>query len=283
MINPEKQIAYVVMEAVSDPAPVYNLREYSKNGMLYVKFDTVLQSFNVQNRNKRTYDADAVMESLQAPHIQELIRKKTWCSEFGHPTSKDIERIVTILPEQVCGRINSFYRQGNLLNGEFETFDDGGYGTMLTRRILQGMEPAYSLRMLASLTKNRDGSALVKSKGHVVTFDNVILPSHMEAYRNESQTIEKVFKPITESSIILPEDISMEEHVFAVNESMIMDFVKEESKNVKLVSNVMEVLTDTISMTPDLKNIILKEGNETYYIKTEEKIKHDIRSFMKKF
>jgi DNA polymerase III alpha subunit (gram-positive type) len=71
--------------------------------------------------------------------------------------------------------------------------------------------------------------------------------------------------------------------VFAVNESMFTEFIQEESANVKLVKNVQEVIGDSIKLTKDLNNIIIKEGNETYYINVEDKIKHDIRNFMSKF
>lgn len=147
--------AYVLMEEMSEPVQIRNLKECSKNGLLYLIFDTVLQSFEVKNRNKRTYIGDAVMESLAAPHVQELIKKGSFVSEYGHPLVKDMSRVTQIDPARVCGRVNSYYRTGNLLKGEFETFDDGGLGTMLTRRILQGLEPAHSLRAVAKLSKDR--------------------------------------------------------------------------------------------------------------------------------
>ena len=64
---------------------------------------------------------------------------------------------------------------------------------------------------------------------------------------------------------------------------MLTDFVMEESKNVKLIKNICEVIPETIQLTPDLKHIILKEGTDTYYVNTEDKIKHDIRNFLSKF
>ena len=73
--------AYVLMEEMSEPVQIRNLKECSKNGLLYLIFDTVLQSFEVKNRNKRTYIGDAVMESLAAPHVQELIKKGSFVSE----------------------------------------------------------------------------------------------------------------------------------------------------------------------------------------------------------
>lgn len=273
--------AYVLMEEMSEPVQIRNLKECSKNGLLYLIFDTVLQSFEVKNRNKRTYIGDAVMESLAAPHIQELIKKGSFVSEYGHPLVKDMSRVTQIDPARVCGRVNSYYRTGNLLKGEFETFDDGGLGTMLTRRILQGLEPAHSLRAVAKLSKDRNGNDIMNSRAHIIAYDTVILPSHVEAYRDESKDIRVVNQPIvaTEST----EFGSHEEYAFVVNESMLTDFVMEESKNVKLIKNICEVIPETIKLTPDLKHIILKEGTETYYVDTEDKIKHDIRNFLSNF
>lgn len=282
MINKEEVVAHVIMEQTSEPCAV-NVRDYNKNGLLYVTFDTVFQSFGVKNRNKRMYDGDAVMASWNAPHIQELIRKKSFVSEYGHPLDQSMSRITQIDPDRICGRINSYYRSGNLLKGEFETFDDGRMGTMLTRRILQGMEPAFSVRMLAKLTRTKDGTMLMNQPGHLVTADCVILPSHCEAYRDESKSINIVNKAICESA---GADITEEQYrdmVFAINESMFTNFIKEESKNFKLVQSVEEVIGDSIKLTKDLNNIILTEGSNTYYIKTEDKIKHDIRNFMSRF
>jgi hypothetical protein len=194
-----------------------------------------------------------------------------------------MHRVTQIDPARICGRINSYYRSGNLLKGEFETFDDGACGTMLTRRILQGMEPAFSVRMLAKLSRTKDGTMLMNTPGHLVTADCVILPSHMEAYRDETKNISVVNKAITESA---GADITAEQYrdmVFAINEAMFTDFIKEESKNFKLVKNVEEVIGDTFKLTKDLNNIIIKEGTDTYYVKVEDKIKHDIRNFMSKF
>ena len=282
MIEKNEVIAHVIMEQTADPCAV-NIRDFNKNGMTYVIFETVFQSFGVKNRNKRIYDGDAVMASWNAPHIQELIRKKSFVSEYGHPLDQTMSRITQIDPARICGRINSYYRSGNLLKGEFETFDDGACGTMLTRRILQGLEPAFSVRMLAKLSRAKDGTMLMNQPGHLVTADCVILPSHCEAYRDESKAMNVVHKAITESA---GADITEEQYqdmVFAVNEAMFTDFIKEESKNFKLVKSVEEVIGDSLQLTKDLNNIILKEGSDTYYIKVEDKIKHDIRNFMSKF
>ena len=282
MIEKNEVVAHVIMEQTAEPCAT-NVRDFNKNGMTYVIFETVFQSFGVKNRNKRIYDGDAVMASWGAPHIQELIRKKSFVSEYGHPLDTNMSRVTQIDPARVCGRINSYYRAGNLLKGEFETFDDGACGTMLTRRILQGLEPAFSVRMLAKLSRDKDGTMLMNQPGHLVTADCVILPSHMEAYRDESKAMNIVHKAINESAGSAITEEQYHDMVFAINESMFTDFIKEESTNFKLIQNVEEVIGDSLQLTKDLNHIILKENSNTYYIKVEDKIKHDIRNFMSKF
>lgn len=282
MIEKNEVVAHVIMEQTAEPCAT-NVRDFSKNGMTYVIFETVFQSFGVKNRNKRIYDGDAVMASWGAPHIQELIRKKSFVSEYGHPLDTSMSRVTQIDPARVCGRINSYYRAGNLLKGEFETFDDGACGTMLTRRILQGLEPAFSVRMLAKLSRDKDGTMLMNQPGHLVTADCVILPSHIEAYRDESKAMNVVHKAINESAGSAITEEQYRDMVFAINESMFTDFIKEESTNFKLIQNVEEVIGDSLQLTKDLNHIILKENNNTYYVKVEDKIKHDIRNFMSKF
>ena len=45
-------IAHVIMEQTADPYAA-NIREMNHNGLTYVIFETVFQSFGVKNRNKR--------------------------------------------------------------------------------------------------------------------------------------------------------------------------------------------------------------------------------------
>lgn len=266
--------AYLVMESTSEPIKPSNLQVYDKGGLFYVKFTTVLQEFNKQNRNKRIYMKEAMIPSLQAPHIRELIEKKSWKGEAGHPLTNDVQRVLTVDPKLTSHKINNFWVEGNLLKGEVETLDDGHYGTQMTKNILQGMEPAFSLRALASLVKQPDGTALVKTRCHIVTYDWVILPSHNTAYRDQSKPIQKIVKSINDDGNTVTESL------VPVIESQILDYIKMESHNVKLISNICEVAMESMTLSKDLKHVILKEGSNTYFVNIEEKIKRDIRRYM---
>lgn len=270
--------AYLIMESTMDPVKPENVRVYDKGGLFYVKFNTTLQEFNKPNRNKRDYAQAPMVESLAAPHIQELVNQKTWLGEAGHPHSTGVARILTIDPKLTSHRINSFYTEGNLLKGEVETLDDGVYGTKMTKNILQGMEPAFSLRALASLIKRADGTSLMRSKCHIVTYDWVVLPSHDKAYRDKTVPIQKIAQDIQASG-----NIATESAVIPVMESQIADFIKMESVNVNLISNVCEVAKESMTLTSDLSFVILQEGTNRYAVKVEDHIKNEVRGFMSRF
>lgn len=271
-----ESVAHVIMESTMEPVKPTNIQVIDKAGLFYVKFNTVLQEFEQRNRNNRIYMKIPMTESLQAPHIQELIAQKTWIGEAGHPDTEKVSRIVTIDPKLGSHKINSFSVNGNLLNAEVETLDNGLHGTQMTKQILQGMEPAFSLRALASLTKQSNGVSLVRSKAHIVTYDWVILPSHNKAYRDKSTPITKVIKNIQGDGNTVTESL------IPILESQLMDFLKEESSNVKLISNVCEVALEGMTITKDLKHAVLKESGKTYYVNIEDKIKQDVRRYMSK-
>jgi len=270
----QEVVAYLIRESVSEPVKPINLKTINRDNLFYLQFDTVLQEFNIKNRNGRLYVDKPMMESLNAPHISELILKNSWCGEAGHPTSDDPKRILVIDPKLTSHKILSFNLSGNLLRGRIETLDNDHFGKDMTKSILQGMEPAFSLRALAKVVKTANGG-LINSRGHVVTYDWVILPSHDKAYRDDSVPIKKIIKNIELSGNTIQENL-----LTTVQESQIVDFIKTESKNIKLVSNIYEVVSESMEVTSDFKNVILKENGSTFIVKIEDKIKRDITHFM---
>lgn len=272
----QEVISMLVMESVSDPTQPKDLKVRKDNGLFFVEFDTTLQYTNRKNRNSRIY-RDQLKQDIHAPHLQELRSKKSWFGEAGHPMGSDMNRIMTIDPTMISHHIPDITSTGDRIHGRVSTVDNGGYGTQMTRLILQGMEPAFSLRALTKLTKRPDGTSVAEGRTHIVCYDWVILPSHQEAYRDTSTEIVKVRKDVECDGNILKESL------IPVTESMIKDFISMESANVNLISNLYEVTKESMELTPDMRNIILREGAQTFYVKVEDKIQHDIRSFMSKF
>ena len=271
----EELAAYVIMESVAEPVTVKNLEVIDKNSLFYLRFDTNLQDFNVTNRNNRIYMGNVMVPSLNADHILELENNGSWFGEAGHPVTEDIKRILTIDPKMISHRIIAHDVNTTRCRGTVETACTE-YGKQMANLILQHMEPAFSLRALASVTKTPDKKQVIKTRAHVVTYDWVILPSHKVAYRDKSKPIQKVVQKIVDDGNVVNESI-----MTPVSESMIKDLIASESTNVKLISNICEIALEGMELSEDLKHVILRESGRTFIVPIEEKIKKDINSYMR--
>ena len=281
----EQVQGYIVMESAMEPMKPKIIETVNEPNMFYVRFRTCLQSFDCFNRNKRNYNLRPMMEAVKADHIQELLYKGTWCGENGHPDSTDIKRILSIDMTKICHRIIDLEFQGNLLYGTIETLNDDAWGKQFTKHILQGLHPSFSLRALAAITKLGDGRGIIKTKPHIVTYDRVILPSHREAYMDNSKPITLV-QSATESATIqesyIPEGNTFDDSVHEVNESTIasvLDYVKEESSTFKELATFFDANYDSVSLVDESK-VCINDGDRKIIVCLEDYIRHDIASYM---
>lgn len=273
------------MESAMEPMKPKIIETVNEPNMFYVRFRTCLQSFDCFNRNKRNYNLRPMMEAVKADHIQELLYKGTWCGENGHPDSTDIKRILSIDMTKICHRIIDLEFQGNLLYGTIETLNDDAWGKQFTKHILQGLHPSFSLRALAAITKLGDGRGIIKTKPHIVTYDRVILPSHREAYMDNSKPITLV-QSATESATIqesyIPEGNTFDDTIHEVNESAIasvLDYVKEESSTFKELATFFDANYDSVSLVDESK-VCINDGDRKIIVCLEDYIRHDIASYM---
>ena len=273
------------MESAMEPMKPKIIETVNEPNMFYVRFRTCLQSFDCFNRNKRNYNLRPMMEAVKADHIQELLDKVTRCGENGHPDSTDIKRILSIDMTKICHRIIDLEFQGNLLYGTIETLNDDAWGKQFTKHILQGLHPSFSLRALAAITKLGDGRGIIKTKPHIVTYDRVILPSHREAYMDNSKPITLV-QSATESATIqesyIPEGNTFDDTVHEVNESTIasvLDYVKEESSTFKELATFFDANYDSVSLVDESK-VCINDGDRKIIVCLEDYIRHDIASYM---
>ena len=191
---------YIVIEQTTpQDSKIEILGDGTKNGLDYLRFSACLQSFYGLNRNRRDWPAGIVKAMTEDSTVVELINNGSFVGEAGHPvpyTDKvTIERILTIDPLRTSHRIVSLdWPSNNELHGVVETLDDGpgGPGNKMKRSIMQGVNPAFSLRSLVPQRKNPDGTTSVIGRGRLVCYDWVYLPSHKEAYRDTEIPIKNV-------------------------------------------------------------------------------------------
>ena len=118
--------------------------------------------------------------------------------------------------------------------------------------------------------------------------DRVILPSHSGAYQTSG--IEYVVGPAMEG--YTPDQFNVAENdvniSIPVTESSLsaLNFVMEESKNIKGIINTFDVAYESVSLSKDGKNIYLKEKEEsdgikrTFTISLEQAVCNEISDYL---
>ena len=252
----EKITYFLINETTADEDTTMKHREIlhentidTPNGKLWtLTFKQVLQSFGTRNWNGRIYSKDVVMKALDSnPLIQNDIKTKTWCGEYGHPIIEkgmnELARQMTIFPPNACWRINKYWVEGNLLLGECETIA-GGYGDILRDRIITGMPAMSSSRAIGGVDKNGN----VIGGYNLVTFDSVIRPSHKEALAINGSNVVNTFPIPTGQANTMAESAVMIDYT---KSNEFAEYLLSESANQKQIS----MLCDTFNLNYDSMTI----------------------------
>lgn len=277
--------AYIIMES-EGPWVKPNIKNVvDKYNSFYVTIDAILQTFNTWNRNNRQYLKEAMIPALNAPHLVELRARKSWVGENGHPQTNDPMKVLNIDPKNICHKIDSIDVKGNTLYGQVTTLDDDLYGKQMTKHILQGMEVAFSLRALASITKVDGKRGIVKTRPHIVCYDRVILPSHVDAYQDSKA-------PIRLGSSSPANLVTTESWEYKVSEKDAQDiiresaaqFVAEESKRFKDIVKIFDICYESIGFSADGKSVFIRdtETKDTFNIKLESYVDNQISDIFRK-
>ena len=288
----QETMAAFICEQVLDPQKVSV--KYVKNdlGLEYIKFRACLQTYNNFNRNNRWYELMPMKKTWAAPHIKEMINRGDWFGEAGHPISDDPKRIVTIDPKVASHRITGYEFKGNAVYGDIETLADGPgtHAYAFMKRTLQGCCPAFSIRALVPLTKVDAKRTKVLSPGHLIAVDQVILPSHKDAYADISGGVELVrtTTQASESTIVIPEGNTNDNYTVAA-ESIgpeFLNYIVEESVNIKTVLNNFEVEMESASFDFKRNKIIVREAAQadgfrrTAIIKADDYIQKEVSNIL---
>lgn len=274
----ETPVGYLLMENDNTFKEVTNLEPMHDNGLTYVRFNTILQSLDCVNRNKRYYKADALIKSLSTPIIQELIKNNKFKGEAGHPVGQPIPRISVVQPGNTCHRVIAWWVDGNLIRGTVETLDDGEGcpGTKLTRAILQNENPSFSYRGMAPITKKGNISYIL-APPVTIAYDEVNTPSHMEAYGDAEKTIvnqsysgaSKQMTVSTKFRMPVSESTMFTDQTIALYGKDIAEMVKSGSDNVKSVCESFDIDPSNISMYGNNGNVQIQNGSDRIVISTE--------------
>ena len=270
----DKIVAYMISEAVNQDT---NIRIISDSNRC-VKFEADLQDTSEWNRNKRKYPTDVVKKGLMRENVQEPLANGDWCGEAGHPIDPTLQRQMTVFKPNISHRILSFKFNGPKVHGVLKTYPSD-IGRTMRDVILDTEDPtttAFSLRAMGPVKQTSQGN-IVQDPLTVVTYDWVTYPSHRKAYQSKIIGITpQGNSSLAESTVLIP-----------LMESSALDYIKEESKNFKLVSDVLEFSNKNIALSEDCHNVILteKNGNTTdkLILGVESYISNEITDYFDKF
>lgn len=165
----------------------FGYKVHDKGNRFYLTFNGTLQSFGVQNRNRRTYEAANIMSCINNDEfIQSMLRQQSWVGEIDHPTA--VHAGDTLSQERISKpdfKYSSHYirkpwLEGNLLRSPIQTDSSNEYGMNMAIKIVDGkIVPAFSARSFGEL-QNKMGNPVVYVR-RLITYDWVPFPSHPEA------------------------------------------------------------------------------------------------------
>lgn len=229
----------------------------------------ILQDGDVINRNRRCYATADLKAQIACERTKELIRTGNMKGEQGHPMSDKVERQSTIDPANVVVKYLDIKMDGNLVIAKF-TGTNNQHGRDFNEDLLDGELPSFSLRALGGL-ESVGGKNYVKNL-KIITWDRVIYPSHKRAYTSnllkESACMEDY------NQVIVQENYSGK--IIPINDPKIIDYIKSESANVDLISNIMEFDKRGMTVLGNGNVRLFDESGASLIMSPEKYIKDEI-------
>lgn len=226
----------------------------------YVIFPAVLQSFGVQNRNGREYDAQNIMDKiLHDDYIQSMLRQNSWMGEIDHPASQykgeelTIQRIANPDPKMTSHYIRSPHLNGNLLEATIQTDSSNEHGMNMAIKIVDGkIIPCFSARVLGS-ARTVNGKVIV-FVNKLICYDWVLYPSHPEA-------LAKIKQPLMES-------VNEAAKYAGAKVIFLRELAKMAANNSKETEFLCEsfglTIDDVVGVTSTGNSVVIADGKNTY-------------------
>lgn len=283
LIDGNNILGYILSEATT----ASESKEIIDTSKSSVTINAQLINTSQWNRNGRKYPTNVVKKAILSERIQEELRTGSWCGEAGHPLQPSVQRQAEVMKDNISHRILEVNWSGPILNGKVQTAPTDR-GREMRDFILADppMVVAFSLRGMGPVMQTKDGY-VVKDPLTLITFDWVFYPSFRDAYQSsiECQKIQESVQTFGNSMF--------NDNFQPLNESSAISYIKEESKNYKLVAPLFEAAGKTVTLSPNHRQVIITTNildestmtnkKEEVHINLESYISRDIDSFYDKF
>ena len=248
-----------------------------------VTAEATLQDMDVENRNHRIYAKKDLEPEINGARLQELIKAKQLYSEMTHPLSDDLVRQQTIDKRLACASFLKVWVEGNLVKAHYQgTLNE--YGEFLDQELRDGCKPAFSLRALGAI-ENVNGKAYVRGV-KIITWDQVIFPSHRVAYTT------KVLTESATSSDIDPNKVKNDDltkynetgriiHLTGSDAQSVLNRLQRESANISSILESFEGIADKVTLSEDGKRVYLTNAfGDRFNLRLEDHIDNLIMNYV---
>ena len=282
----DNQIGYIICEGQDLSRPESTqLTTKTINGKVVAK--GILQTADEKNRNGRFYEHGILFPALKESRILELMAAKELRAEAGHPMDTSLQRQSLIDIPKTCAFHLKWWTEGNDVWGEF-VGTNNELGKEFDLDLKEGVKPAWSLRALGSVMQTSRGAEVKNLR--VITWDNVIYPSHPGAYTQrivaESLAIanESTVAGTTPTGKILTEnDLNGVAMITPINNEQVLNFLQEQSGNLKFIKECFDfVYKDIVVNEKGTKVFLTTNEGDTLVVPMESYVHNELMNYASK-
>lgn len=247
----------------------------------------IIQTLGDENRNGRIYEIKDMKPEVEGDRIQEeLIPTGNMRGHDGHPSSTELSIQSVINPLLCSVKYKKIWIEGNEIHANF-CGTNNEHGRAFNADLMDGDKPSFSLRALGSVDRERNGKCYVRNI-RIITWDRVIFPSHKRAYmqglitsKNEAAVLESAgynndAYEMTNGRRALTEGV-----VIPIINQQVVDYIKQESANVKDIINTFETLYESAVICGNGKQVQLNlaNGGGKIVVNLEQYIQDEIMNY----
>lgn len=283
--NDSMGLVYISETTTPEDAVISAVDVVNKGNIFYVEFDACLHSFDVINRNLRSYIGSNIEEMLMAEKIQSLLADNGWYGEMDHPApNKEGEKLTSERVQRIelsrrSHKIMQPRVESNLLNARIQTSSGTECGRGMAADIVQGLIPRFSCRAIAKM-EYRNGKLTVIVK-KLITYDWVLYPSHKEAGMTGTFTPKTINihesaddKQFYYMNMFNPKNVDA---CIAIKE--LMSYAGQHDPNTAMICEAFDLNeSDIIGVTKDYKQSIILDGANTIYANMDPRIVQKVKN-----
>ena len=246
----------------------------------------IIQTIGDENRNGRIYELKDMKPEVEGDRIQkELIPTGNMRGHDGHPSSTELSVQSVINPILCSVKYKKIWIEGNEIHANF-CGTNNEHGKAFNEDLLDGDRPSFSLRALGSVDRERNGKCYVRNI-RIITWDRVIFPSHKRAYtqrlvtsKNESAVLESCGYDMSQYDKFNGTKALNEGVILPIANQQVVDYIKQESANVKSILNTFDTLYESAIIVNDGKKVQLTlRGGDKILVNLEQYIQDEIMRY----